>query len=513
MASKSILVAEFSHETNTFVPTMTREKDFKEHREYIGEEISRKMSGTNTAIGGVIDAADEEEEEVEIVYAVAASATPGGRISTDTYKYYSRKILNSVEMHKNQIDGIMLCLHGAMVTEDKSDGEGILINQVQEVVNDDIPISVSLDLHGNISDRLVSGSDILVSFESYPHIDMGETGYKAMKMLIQTLKGEIIPVTHAEHPPILSLVPKQNTNEKPMCDVMKKARWHENNNSNILKVNIFTGFHKADVPFMGWTIVVVSDESPKESKLVARDMAKYVWKNRRDFVDNYPHPKEAIARSKYLAAEKDPDEGFILLSDTGDNPGSGGAADGTTVLREMIDQDLQNAGFAIIRDEEAVQKCIETGVGERLEVDIGGKTDNMHGDPIENLDTYVKSITDGEFINTGPMGTGSENHLGKSVLIECGLNNGIKVILTENRLQPLDAEIWRHMGVQPERFDIVVVKSMNHYRADYGPMCSSNIHINSTGLGSMDPRQFEFSSVSGPRFPLDQIKSDSYPNW
>jgi Uncharacterized conserved protein len=180
----------------------------------------------------------------------------------------------------------------------------------------------------------------------------------------------------------------------------------------------------------------------------------------------------------------------------------------------MLDQNLTNAGFAIMRDPDVVDQCVAAGVGERVTVDLGGKTDDMHGDPIENLDGYVKAITDGEFENTGPMGTGSENHLGRAVHLQCGHEDGVSVILTENRMQPLDAEIWRHVGIQPERLDTLVVKSTNHFRADYEPMGCEVIPINSIGLVSMDPRNFDFQQITRPQFPLDEMSDDDdYPDW
>ncbi|MFB6300738.1 MAG: MlrC C-terminal domain-containing protein, partial [Halobacteriales archaeon] len=195
------------------------------------------------------------------------------------------------------------------------------------------------------------------------------------------------------------------------------------------------------------------------------------------------------------------------------NPGGGGAADGTTVLRAMLDQDVTNGGFAIMRDPEVVQRCVDAGVGERVTATIGGKTDDLHGEPIEDVDGYVKAITDGEYVNTGPMGTGTKNDLGRAVRFQCGHEDGVAVILTENRLQPLDAEIWRHMGIPPERLSMLVVKSTNHYRADYEPLASHVIPIDSPGLCAINPERFDFSRIRRPQFPLDDMADDAYPDW
>jgi microcystin degradation protein MlrC len=335
------------------------------------------------------------------------------------------------------------------------------------------------------------------------------------------MRGEIDPVMRVERPPVLPMGPKQNTRDGPMAEVMSRARAFEER-PEVLKVNVLPGFHQADVPSMGFSIPVVAT-TPAAATGVARELAEHVWERRHDFLGDYPDPEAAVSTAKRLIAAREGEgegegkatgsRGPVVLADVGDNPGGGGAADGTTVLRELLDQDLTNAGFAIVRDPAAVRRCVEAGVGERVVLDLGGKTDDLHGDPIEDLDGYVRALTDGEFVNTGPMGTGSENHLGRTVHLRCGHEDGVSVLVTENRLQPLDAEIWRHAGIQPERLDVLVVKSTNHFRADYEPMASEVIPINSIGLVSMDPRAFEFERARRPQFPIDDMDDDAYPDW
>lgn len=349
MSSETVLLGSFSHETNTFATERTDLGAFRKRREVFGTEIADELAGTNTAIGGAIDVAGDEV--IDLRYTVAASATPGGVVTTDAYRSYSEAILEGVREHADDLDGVFLALHGAMVPEGRDDGEGPLVSAVRDVVGRGCP---------------------------------------------------------------------------------------------------------------------------------------------------------------------------IVLADTGDNPGGGGAGDGTAVLRALLDRgplaaiaDRSDggvtAGVAIVRDPAVVSACVEAGVGETVTVTLGGKTDDHHGDPIEGLKGYVKGITDGEFVNTGPMGTGTSNDLGRTIRFECGEDRSVTTIVTENRLQPLDAEIWRHVGVQPERLDVLVGKSMNHFRADYEPMASEVIPINSPGLSTMDPRRFDFERVRRPLFPIDEVTGDEYP--
>jgi len=510
MAEPTVLVGSFSHETNTFSGMVADRAAFRERGEYVGPEVTEQFRGTDTAVGGVIDVA--EREGVDLIQTVAASATPSDVVTEAAYEFYAGEILDGAREHADDLDGVILPLHGAMIPEGMDDGEGPLVSRLRDVVGDDVPVVVTLDLHGNITDELVAEADALVAYEEYPHVDMGETGRRGMRLLLDVLGGEVDPVMHVERPPNLIYGPNQNTFAGPMAEVMARARELEARDG-VLRVNVFPGFNHGDVPSMGVSVPVVADGDPGAARDASREIARLIWAKREAFVTDFPGPEEAVAEATALAADLGEGDGPVVLADTGDNPGGGGATDTTPVLRALLDQGVTDAGFAIVRDPEAVEACVEAGVGERVAVDVGGKADPDHGDPIEDLDGRVTAITDGEFPNTGPMGTGRENHLGRTVLLRCGRDDGVRLILAENRVQPRDAEIWRHVGVQPERLDVLAVKSTNHYRADYGPMASEVIPIDSPGAYAIDPRRFEYDRIPRPKYPIDEMDDDDYPDW
>lgn len=506
----AILVGEFAHESNTFATGRTTETDFQHRRAYEGETMIDELAGTNTVIGGVVDEAGGRS--VSLIPTLAANATPGGPVSAGTYESYTEKIVSVARDRAEELDGVLLALHGAMVSETTDDGEGTLVDRVRAVVGPTIPIAVTHDPHGNVSDELLSTANLLVAFETYPHVDMADTGRTALRLLVETARNAVRPVIAVERPPVLPFGPLQDTSDGPMAEVMARARELEAA-ASILKVNVFPGFHGADVPIMDFSVPVVADDDEAAARAAAREIAERVWERRAAFVATYPDPADGVAEAARLAAEASDDRGPVVLADTGDNPGSGAPADGTVVLREVLAQDVRNAGLALFRDPEVVSVCVDAGVGERLEVDLGGKTDTLHGDPIEGLAGYVKAITDGQFVNTGPMARGTRNQLGRTVLFRCGTDDGVAVILTENRVQPWDAEIWRHVGIQPERLDVLVVKSKNHYRADYEPLASHVIPLNTPGIGAIDPRTLPYERIHRPKYPLDTMADDAYPDW
>lgn len=509
MANETILVGEFSHETNTFAVRETDREAFTDRREYLGEDLVENLRGTNTPVGGIVDVA--ESAGLNLVPTVAAAATPGGVVTADAYEFYAGEILSVARERADDLDGVALSLHGAMVPEGRTDGEGPLLTGVRKAVGSDVPIVATFDLHGNITDQTCEAADALVAFETYPHVDTAETGRRATRLLVEMLREGREFSTHVERPPMLPIGPLQHTRGGPMADVMATARRIEERDG-VAKVNVFPGFHKADVPSMGCSVIAVGDDEAAAER-ASRDVATELWEMREAFTGSFPDPLEAVSEAIRTVESSASDAGPVVLADSGDNPGGGGTGDETAILRELIDRGVTNAGLALLHDSEAVAACVDAGVGERATVSLGGNADGGFTASICDVDGYVKAITDGEFRNTGPVATGTENHLGRTVLFRCGRDDGVRVVLTEKRIQPLDAEIWRHVGVQPERLDVVVVKSSNHYRADYEPMASEIVTVNSPGVAAFDPTQYDYDRISRPKFPLDEMAADDYPDW
>lgn len=509
---QTVVVGAFAHETNTFVDEPVDREDFQARRELFDDAVTEELRGTETAVGGVIDVA--EERGIDLVQTVAAFATPGGVVAEEAYDFYVNRILDGVREHRDTLDGVILPLHGAMVTEEHTDGEGPLIARVREIVGDETPIVVTLDLHGNVSTQMVSKADALVAYETYPHLDKAATGRRGMEILIEATEGSSEPTMHMEQPPIIAFQPKAYTPDGPMAEVMARARDLEEK-QDVLKVNVLPGFYHADIPEMGFTIPVVTDDDPELAREVSREIAAFVWEMRAEFNEDYPQPKEAIAQAKETRVSLEPDDGPIVMADFGSNPGGGGAANGTTVLREMLDQKLENAGWAIMHDPEVVSECIEAGVGERVTTTLGGKTDDRHGAPITDLTGYVKAITDGRYVNTGTShsGKGVQNDIGRTVRLECGVDDNVTVVVAETRASAFDAEIWRHVGLPPERLDYICIPSLIAFLGDYEPLSSDVILIDTPGASAVNPERFEYSEIPRPIFPLDSMNEDAYPDW
>ncbi len=508
--SFTVLCGSINHETNTFVQGTTDRASFQERWEVQGEAVPDAFAGTETQLGGVIEEATRSS--VEMIYSVNAAATPGGVVTETAFESYAEQLLTDVEAHRDELDGIVLPLHGAMVTEHCTDGEGELLARIRDVVGEELPIVATLDLHGNVSERMATNADAIVGFETYPHLDKAATGRRGMELLLSAMKGESAPTTVRERVPTIIYQPKAWTEEGPFVEIQRRARELENRDG-ILKITVFVGFYHADIPEMGVSIIVVTDDASERGTACARELGREIWDRREQFTEEYPDPETAVQLAKQSRAELDDDAGPVVMADFGSNPGGGGASDGTTLLREMLEQELSDAGWAIMHDPEALATCLDAGVRARVQPDIGGKTDDNHGDTLENVDGYVKAITDGVFTNTGTshMGQGVVNDLGPTVRFQCGAEDGVDVVISGTRHSAFDAEIWRHVGITPERMNYLCIPSLIAFLGDYGPFAGDVILVDTPGTSAVNPNRFSYERIPRPVYPLDDEREITYP--
>jgi len=491
LKKNKILIAEFKHETNTFSKVKTGENEFGKRYIKYGQEIIGFFQNTKVEIGAFIDLC--KKENYEIVPVIAANAWPGGVVTRNMFNMVKNSIISAIKKEE-KIDGILLSLHGAMVLEDSPDGEGDLLEEIRNIIGNNIPIICSLDLHANITEKMIVHADALFPFDNYPHTDMYDRGFEAAVTLSNIFRKKVKPILRMKKLPLIT--PPIRTEETPFKYFLELAhKWEEE--PEVISVNIVAGFSYADIKEAGVSVLAQTNNDIQLANHIVDLIGTDMIKRRTEFVHKTLPIKDAIRIG--MESGKIP----VVLAEVSDNPGGGSPGDGTELLRELINMEAQNVAYANICDPETVDIAIKSGVSSEVIVKLGGKSAYNLGRPIETL-AVVKTIADGKFRNKGPMSYGLMNNMGKTVVL--GIK-GIDVIVTERSFQPWDPEIFRRVGIEPTDKQILVVKSTAHYRAAFGKFASQMIDVDTPGLAPVDIRKLKFKNIHHPIYPLDELES------
>ena len=491
--TKTILLAGFKHETNTFSALPTGLDAYRARALYLDDEIPARLRGTKTEMAAFLDFCDRQGWRAR--HPVYADATPSGKVSKTAFEFVGGKILTALQAG-GPVDGILLALHGAMVCEHTDDGEGELLAAIRAVVGDAVPVAVSLDLHANVTDRMADLADVLVLYRTYPHIDQYETASRAAELLRRAIAGEIKPKNTVVRGAMIDGADHgRTTSPGPMCEVLASAD-KLLSRPGVLAAGVAAGFPWVDILDTGPSAVIVGDCADPKYRAMADGLIAEIWEKRRRTTVETVDVETAMAMVKQAAPTDRP----IVLADFADNPGGGGYGDATRLLKGMLDAGLQDAAFATIYDPRAVQTCVDNGLGARVVVDLGGKIDPRYGDPI-SLTGTVSAVTDGTFTLDGPMMAGTRIDMGPTAVLRVG---GLDIVITSGRFQAYDRMFFRHARIEPTAKQVLAVKSAHHFRAAFGPIASQIIVVDSGGgLTSRNYKELSYRKVRRPVYPLD----------
>jgi microcystin degradation protein MlrC len=484
-----VVTGSIAHETNTFANTRTGLSEFKERGIYIGDEMFKIFEGKKALASGFIDVS--KREGIELIPTIWAEPFSYGLVTSEAYDYLLGTLLDKIKAAK-PFDGILLQLHGAMVTEDHDDAEGHILTEIRKIVGESVPIVATLDLHANISKLMVEKADVFVGYDTYPHVDVYERGVEAAEILVNILRGKIKPTMALFKPPMMPSPQKQKTSYPPMKTLIDMAHEIEAEDK-VINVTVAGGYPFSDVEDAGMSFVITTNNDFALADQKAKQLGEVAWRIRREFLADVVPIKEALMEAMQAK------EGPIILADQADNPGGGAPCDGTFILKTMLEMGVKDALLAVIRDPEAVTNAIKAGVGNTVTTIVGGKTDKLHGEPIQ-ITGQVKIISNGRFIGKGPMARGLETNLGRTVVIDC---NGIEIILTERRYAPIDLNLYYSLGINPTEKKIIVVKSAVHFRAAHEPIAKKIIEVDVPGIHGTRFAAFNYKKVRRPIFPLD----------
>ena len=488
-----LVIAQMQHETNTFSPVPTPWESFGNGGPFQGRAAYNAMKGTRLPMAAFIDLA--EAAKAAIVTPVAAWANPSGPVDGKAYDRICDLICNEVS---KGCDAVFLDLHGAMVVADRTDdGEGTLLERIRAVAPD-VPIAVSLDLHANVTDRMVRNATAIAGYKTYPHVDQYESGHLAGSIVLRAMRGEVKPVMTWGNVPLLAQTLRQNTGESPMKDCVDAARAAEK--EGLLAATAFGGFQMADIHDAGLSVVTVADSDRKAAEAACKAILDIAWTHKEQFIYRGEPLDQALAKAQAMAEHTG---GPILLLDHADNCASGATQDTMYVLKAALRQGLTGIAVGPVRDPQAVAEMIKAGVGAKVTVEVGGKTDmpaiDVKGEPME-LTGIVRAITDGEYTISGPQFHGMRCYMGRTVVLDTGT---AEIVVTEKNQEPWDRGVFTSVGIDPEQKRFLLLKSRMYFRPVFLPIAKGMVFCDSVGVGTSDWTQFDFKNLRRPIYPLD----------
>ena len=483
-----VAVGGIYHESNTFFSQPMTVERFAESRLDYGQDVELCWRDTCSEMAGFL--AGARKWGWEVVPTMMAWGMPSGAVTAQAFETLCGELESRIH-GAGKLDGVLLSLHGAMVSEQYADADGEILRRIRKVIGAEVPFVVTLDFHANLTEQMVRWADILVGYDTYPHVDQVERGLEAAMLLHRMVDGWRPHMALARRP-MLPHILSQCTERSPMQEVIEDAHVLERQ-EEVSCVSVFAGFPYTDVPEAGFSVVAVA-ETGEAATRTAEGLADRVWGHRADFSRELPQPgqavQEAISQSR----------GLTVLADIGDNLGAGTPGDGTVLLAELVRQNAQGA-LVLLCDPAAVEACAAAGVRNRLTLSVGAKCDRHHGDPLLITGT-VRLLADGIYQNVGPMRDGVMEDQGRTAVVDTG---GVLLVLTEHRMPMWNLQQLRSLGIDPAGLKIIVVKSAIAYRAAYVPIASHILEVDTPGLSAADVRRFPYKKLRRPIYPLDTL--------
>ena len=490
-----IAVGGIVHETNTFNPKKTTIADFEagiggDHGILRGPAIITESRNANNTVAGFI--AGAEASGLELFPTIVAGPQTIGMVTAEAFNTLSQELLERLQAPGagRKLDGILLFLHGTMVAEGYPHADAEVVRRVRKALGETIPVIVVHDFHANVSEEIVRMTTAVITYKECPHLDARERGVQAAKLMADVVAGRVKPTQAIVKPPMLYNIMFHNTYAAPMKAITDASKALEKT-PGVLVASVPGGYQYADIPAMGPSAIVVTDNDPALAKREAERLAAMLW-------DLHEHlalklPTAAAAVRDAMKADKFP----IAFMDTGDNIGGGSSGDGTFILEELVAQ--KAVGWAMtVFDTAAVAAAYRAGVGGAFDMPVGGKTDNLHGKPVR-IRGRVKTLTDGKYLEPEMRhGGGRYWDMGNSAVIEVeGSTRDLQnlLLLTPKRVIPFSIHQLVSAGIYPERQRILVAKGTVAPRAAYEPVSAKIVEVDTGGVTAVNPARFTYKQI------------------
>ncbi|MCL4863426.1 MAG: M81 family metallopeptidase [Caldilineaceae bacterium] len=482
-----ILIGECKQEVSTFNPVASTYADFDISS---GEELLDYHRGIKSEIGGALHVfADAGAIELFPTYS-ARAITSGGTLTAESFQRIGQEFLAAVRAAP-PVDGIYFSLHGAMSAEGEDDPEGWLLAETRKIVGEQIPIVVSLDLHGVLTDRMLEHSDAIVAYHTYPHVDFYQTGERAGRLLLRILRGEAKPVTARVRIPALVRGPELITETGLFGEMIRQAQRLETSERG-LSAGMFIGNPFTDVRDLASNSFVVANGDADWAASQALALANDFWQVREQLYQPLSSLEEAIAIAKANFGK-----GAVIFVDAADATSSGASGDSNAILRGLVESGYRGRVLAPVVDAPAVKQAMEAGIGNRVRTTIGGQLDPQRFTPFP-VEAQVRLLSDGRFVNESH---GSTWDGGPTAVLEVG---NLTIVATSRPVSLYDRSLFYAHGQDPKRFDAVVVKSPHCQHHMFAAWATQMLNVDAPGSTSANLPYLGHTRCRRPIFPLDE---------
>ena len=490
-----IALGGWQHETNTFAPLRAGYAEFLAADEWpglcVGAEMITAVESVHIPIAGALAAVRDAGHTV--LPLLWASATPSSYVTDDAFERIAADLLDRLTAAL-PLDGVYLDLHGAMVSESHADGEGEILRRVRAVVGPDVPVAVSLDMHANLTEAMVTHCDAIEIFRTYPHIDMGETGARAARLLLRMLDGQRWCKAYRKPGFLIPLNAGCTSVPSAARDVYAAVPGAIN--EAVPAVGVAVGFHLSDIADVGPAVVAYGVDQAQADR-AADAVCDTMVSRRGGFVTEVLPADRAVAEAIRLATRCSRP---VVLADTQDNPGGGGTGDTVGLLQALIDAGAEGAVLGAVCDPDVARQAHAAGEGATIRVALGGK--RMPDQTPLEAEAAVRRLGGGEVIGTGPMYKDARIQLGDAALLEIG---GVAVVVSSVNVALIDQALFQHFGVEPAAERVLAVKSSVHFRNDFEQIAERVIVVAAPGAVVADPGALSYRNATVAWHEVDGV--------
>ncbi len=462
-----LFMAGLATETNSFSPLPTGLAGFQEGGLYHGDATRHPVTYWSGALH--LWRREAEARGWAVAEGLATFAQPAGPTVRRVYEALRDEILEGLRAAM-PVDMVLLALHGAMIADGYPDCEGDLIARIRQIAPG-AKIGGLLDPHCHLTEAMLAGADALICFKEYPHVDIEPRAGELFELIADAAEGRVNPVMRDHDCRMVMAMPTPEGTMRGFVDAMA-AREAE---PGVLSLSMVHGFPWGDHPRTGARALAITDGDPALAERLARDLAGRLWDQRQAILQPVYDIPAALALAEAALT------GPVVLADMADNAGGGAPSDATFLLRAMLERGMTDIATGIFWDPVAVRICTDAGEGARLPLRLGGKCGPMSGDPLD-LEITVRRIASGLTQRFGTLPA----PLGTAVWLSTGPEDGIDIVINDNRTQTFHPEAFTALGIDLEKRRYICVKSSNHFRAGFAPIAAQIIPLATPGAITPD---------------------------